>query len=589
MRGNLEFYERIRNTIKVSHIVRQRFVLNRKGNEYTGLCPFHDEKTPSFTVNDIKKFYHCFGCGAHGDVIKFLSETNSIAYKDAAIKIASDNGIEIPKISVEQEREYEEADRIYHILKLAADFFQSNLNQQTTEYLKRRGVSKDSINSFSLGFAENKDTLEQFFQKKSVPMSDLLRSGLFGKKENGKIYGIFKNRIMFPIYNIYNKIVGFGGRAFGDSMPKYINSPETLVFKKSEVMYGENVAISQSYKDNYFIIVEGYMDVIALHQAGFKNAVASLGTAVTEKHIQKLWRSADEIIVSLDGDKAGIRASNRLINMVLPNISANKTLSFIEMPYDLDPDDFIKDKGADAFKILTDKRIGMSEMIWKMEFEGKIFKNAESKSSLENKLNGYTSQIQDSSLRYNFSRYFKDMFWNHLVRKNGKKQREVQNSEKLLAPEKYSEIDYMERIICAFFVKFPHIISSIEHEIEFQNDELNELKNWIIELIEEDKNIDAGLISDRIKNSRFSSSFLVSSLSDILFLDYEILNKESVNHEVFFKWLYKKHYLLLLKEECAKMLSSNAYEDQSRSASYLEEIRQVSEEINRLSTNFIDN
>ena len=469
MRIPLEFYNHLRNAIRISDVIRQHLVLTRKGNEHLGLCPFHDEKTPSFTVNDSKKFYHCFGCSAHGDVIRFVSEINGISYKEAAIKIANNNGVELPKMSTAQEQKYKQADQIYNILNLASEFFQKNIDKNTIKYLKTRGITSSSIAKFSIGFAPGGGLLEKFFQQKSLPLKDLLKSGLFGKKEDGRIYEVFNKRIMFPIRNVYNKIVGFGGRVMNDTMPKYINSPETMVFKKSEVMYGENVATGQSYKDNYSIIVEGYMDVITLHQDGFKQAVASLGTSVTEKQIQKLWRSADELIACLDGDSPGVRASGRLINTVLPQISAGKIMSFIEMPNGVDPDELIKNKGSSAFKLLLDRRVGFSEMIWKKEFNGKSFRTAESKALLEKKLNEYIFQIQDDSLKDNFRRYFKDMIWNNLVRKKSKKESVVGNSEKLFDSKKYSEIEYMENAICSFIIEFPNLIRHLDHNIQFQD------------------------------------------------------------------------------------------------------------------------
>ncbi len=589
MRIPLEFYNHLRNTIRISDVVRQRLVLTRKGNEYLGICPFHDEKTPSFTVNDVKRFYHCFGCSAHGDVIRFVSETNGISYKEAAIKVANDNGIELPKMSAAQEQKYEETDQIYNILNLAAEFFQSNVDKPTIEYLKKRGVTSNSIESFSIGFAPGGGLLEKFFQQKSIPLKDLLKSGLFGKKEDGRIYEVFNRRIMFPIRNVYNKVVGFGGRAVLDAMPKYINSPETMVFKKSEVMYGENVATGQSYKDNYSIIVEGYMDVIALHQAGFKQAVASLGTSVTEKHIQKLWRSADEIVACLDGDSAGVRASGRLINMSLPQISADKIMSFIEVPKEIDPDDLIKNKGANAFKLLLDSRIGLSEMIWKMEFKGKSFRTAESKSLLEKKLNEYSFQIQDDSLKANFRRYFKDMIWNNLIRKKSKKESVSGNSDKLFDSKKYSEIEYMENAICSFIIKFPDLMRNLDHNIQFQDADLDEFKNWIVDLVRDHDNVDKDLIANKVKNTRFYDRFLVLSPSDILFIDYAFLNDESIDREQVFEWLHKKHYLLLLKNEYVNVLNSSAYDEQSKTMSYLEEIRRVTKELDNLSDNFINN
>ena len=354
-------------------------------------------------------------------------------------------------------------------------------------------------------------------------------------------------------------------------------------------MYGENVATGQSYKDNYSIIVEGYMDVIALHQAGFKQAVASLGTSVTEKHIQKLWRSADEIIACLDGDSAGIRASGRLINMALPQISADKIISFIEVPKGVDPDDLIKNKGSTAFKSLLDSRIGLSEMIWKMEFSGKSFRTAESKSLLEKKLNEYSFQIQDDSLKANFRRYFKDMIWNNLVRKKSKKESVVGNSKKLFDSKKYSEIEYMENAICSFMIKFPNLMRNLDHNIQFQDADLDEFKNWIVELVEDHDDVDKDLITDKVKNTRFYDRFLVLSSSDILFIDYAFLNDESIDREQVFEWLHKKHYLLLLKNEYVNVLNSSAYDEQSKTMSYLEEIRRVTKELDNLSSNFINN
>ena len=506
MRLSLEFYDHLRNSLRISNIIRQRVILTKKGNEYSGVCPFHDEKTPSFTVNDAKKFYHCFGCGAHGDVIRFASETSGISYKEAAIKLANDNGIDLPKISAAEERRYQESDQVYEILNLAAEFFQQNLDRSSIEYLRQRGVTEKSISDFSIGYAPGEKLLEKFFEQKSIPLKDLLKSGLFGKKEDGRIYEVFNKRIMFPIRNIYNKIVGFGGRAVGDSMPKYINSPETIVFKKSEVMYGENTATGQSYKDNYSIVVEGYMDVIALHQAGFKQAVASLGTSVTEKHIQKLWRSADEIIACLDGDSAGIRARGRLINMAAPQISADKIISFIELPVNVDPDDLVNEHGKLAFQRLLDKRISLSEIIWKTEFSGRVFRTAESRSMLEKKLNDYVALIQDSSLRTNYKQYFKEMIWNHLIRRKSKKDVSFTNSDQVSSSKKYSEIEYLESAICSFILKFPHLVYNFEDNIQFQDSALDDFKSWIVGIVNDNDDADINLITDKVKNVYFCAN-----------------------------------------------------------------------------------
>lgn len=594
MRITLEFYNHIRDNVRVSDIVRQRLVLTKKGGEYLGVCPFHNEKTPSFTVNDAKRFYHCFGCSAHGDVMRFVSETNGISYKEAAIKIAGDNGIELPKLSAAEEQRYEETDHIYKTLELAMQFFVSNLTDDTKKYLVKRGLSPESVESFAIGYAPGGGALERFFESKSIPLKDLLKAGLVGRKEDGRIYEIFNKRIMFPIKNIYNKVVGFGGRSIGDNMPKYINSPETIVFKKGETMYGENIATGYSYKDNYSIIVEGYMDVVALHQAGFKQAVASLGTSVTDRHIQKLWRSGDEIVACLDGDNAGIRASTRLIDMALPHIAPNKIISFVQLPTGLDPDDVLKKSGTKAFSQILSQRLGLSEMIWKHAYAGKNFKTAESKAALEQKLSEYCKQIEDKSLQANFRRYFKDMVWNNLISKKSSVQNKAVISKELIAAKQYSEIEVLEHSICALLTQYPEVISNLELrdsiiEVQLKDKNLNDFKDALLDITEHPQQEMASWIESKIKTTSFYDTYLVLSSPDVLFLDLTFLNKQSVDSSQIFGWLCKKHYLLLLKQEYVDALKDSVDDVQSKAFSYLQEIQKVSKELRQLSDKFINN
>ena len=478
---SIEFYNQLRSAIRVSDIVRNKVILTRKGHEYTGVCPFHDEKTPSFSVNDSKKFYHCFGCGAHGDVIRFVAETEGMRYRDAAIKVAQDHNIPLPTISPEQGRIYEEADRLHNILDLANQYFIANLSPEIRKYLSNRGIADQTIKDFGIGYAPGNGALEKFFTQKMIPVKDLVKSGLFGKRDDGKIYEIFNKRVMFPIKNFYSKIVGFGGRAIGEGiMPKYINSPETPIFKKSEVMFGENTATSFSYKDNYAILVEGYMDVIALHQANFKQAVASLGTAVTEAHMQKLWRICDEIIICLDGDNAGMRASSRIINLALPHITAEKSVSFIKLPTGLDPDDLIKSQGRAGFNTALINRVGLSEMIWETETQGKEFKTPEFRAALEKKFETYCALINDSSLKINYKRYFKDMLWQNIfTRKKGGIKQENNSNGILFSVPSYTEIEFVEKAICALLLKFPDSFIEIVETTKLCDFKLNQLKDLI--------------------------------------------------------------------------------------------------------------
>ena len=592
----LEFYNYLRQQVRISETIRQKTFLTKKGNEYLGICPFHSEKTPSFTVNDTKKFYHCFGCGAHGDIIKFVAETNGLSYKEAAIKIAAENSIELPKMTAVQKKEYEEADQIYNVLELASAYFAGEVTKEVEEYLLSRSINKNVKEQFCIGYAPGKGSLIRYFEKKNISLKILLDSGLVGKKEDGRIYEVFTNRIMFPIRNIYNKIVGFGGRVIGDALPKYINSPETLVFKKSETMYGENIATSASYKKNYSIVVEGYMDVIALNSIGINEAVASLGTSVTDKHLQKLWRSGDEIIICLDGDNAGRRASSRLIDIALSMIASDKKLSFISLPDSKDPDDIIKSGGVGLFNKLISERVDLSRVIWLNEYKGKTFSSAESRAELEKKLEIICTQIKDKTLASNFRRYFKDQMWQNLY-SNGRVQNSFKQTNKTYIAnnddKKYTEMEVLELSLCGFIIKFPHILKNprireFVADLVLSCDDFNEFKEWCINQIDEYDNINKDKMEELAKKTRFYDSFLVLSDPKENFLDTIFIEKNQADCELIFDLLSKKHYLLLLKQEYIYMMNSTKEEVRLKAPSYLKEIQETSKELTKLNEFFIN-
>lgn len=592
----VEFYNYLREQIRTSDIVKQKVSLTKKGNEYLGICPFHSEKTPSFTVNDSKRFYHCFGCGVHGDIIKFVAETTGLSYKEAAVKIAQENSIELPKMSADQQKEYDEADQIYNVLELASAYFTDQIDKEVEGYLLARGITKNIKEQFSIGYAPGKGLLIKYFEKKSIPLKILLSSGLVGKKEDGKIYEVFNNRIIFPIRNTYNRVVGFGGRVIGDGMPKYINSPETLVFKKSETMYGENTAISASYKKNYSIVVEGYMDVIALHQAGINEAVASLGTSVTEKHLQKLWRSGEEIIICLDGDKAGQRASRRLIDIALPIIAYDKKISFVTLPNSKDPDEVIKSEGIELFNKLLAERINLSEAIWLHEYGGKTFSSAESKAVLENTLDTVCLQIKDKVLSANFRRYFKEQMWQKLYNKKGARNGLKKNNKTYIGSngdKEYTEMEVLELSLCSFIIKFPGLlkiarIREFVSDLTLSSPDFNEFKEWYISQIDMYDDIDENRTKELAEKTGFYESFLVLSDPKKIFLDTIFIEKNKANCELIFDLLSKKYYLLSLKQEYINIINSNKEEVRLKAPSYLKEIQETSKQLSKLSEFFIN-
>ncbi|HJD55173.1 MAG TPA: DNA primase [Rickettsia endosymbiont of Pyrocoelia pectoralis] len=587
MRVTPEFYELLRNRINVSDVVRQKVLLTRKSGNYVGLCPFHQEKTPSFTVNDSKRFFYCFGCKAAGDVIKFTSNISGLSYSESAIKLATDYGIEIPKLTEKQKELYEESDEILNILELANKFFRSQLTPEILNYLYARNITEQTIKEFSIGFAPRNNKFENFFRDKNISNIQLGKAGLIGKRENGEIYNLFSNRITIPIRNIYNKIVGFGGRVIGEALPKYLNSPETVIFQKSEILYGEHKAISSSYKKNYSILVEGYFDVIALHQAGFSEAVASLGTSVTENHLHKLWRAGDEIIVCLDGDNAGIKASIRVINLALPLINSDKKISFIRLPSGLDPDDAVNKNGADFFAKLIDKRISLSEMIWHIEYSGKNFKTAEEKAGLEKNLKDYSAKILDSNLRASYYRFFKDQIWQNLVTKQQKTT--PKNLNLLPSSPEYSELEMLEYAFCALLVKFPQImqeeeVSNFIFNLSFNNKQLEEFRNWYLrEIIEND--VELGKIGSIVEKTSFFDIFLLLSEADNLFLSISF-NKDNPRLDLLWQWLHKKYYLVNLQQEYTYTISN--LDDHEKILFYKEEILKTANELRILNESFIN-
>lgn len=588
MRIPLEFYEILRTRINLSDVVRKKVVLTKKSGNYLGLCPFHVEKSPSFTVNDAKRFYYCFGCTVHGDVIKFVASLSGLSYKEAAIKLANDYSIELPKLTESQQKLHEESDELLDILEMAERFFTSQLSQEVCSYLYDRGISKEAIKEFSIGFAPPDKELQKFFKKKSISLQKLQKAGLVGKRDDGIIYEIFYNRIIFPIRNIYNKVIGFGGRVLGNGLPKYLNSPETILFQKNETLYGENNAISVAYKKNHSILVEGYLDVIALHQAGFKETVASLGTAVTENHLQKLWRAGDEIALCLDGDMAGIKATQRVINLVLPLINGNKKISFVILPGGSDPNDIVNKNGAKEFAQIFDKRINLSEMIWRSEYEGKSFVTPEDKAILEKNLEDYCKQIKDRTLSHNYYRYFKDQIWQNLIKRQSKGG--AKSSNVIFSVPDYSEIEMLEQVFCIMLVKFPEIVKKQETKdflltLNFQNKMLEAFRDWYFAEIISNDILDQENIIDLAERAGFYKTFSVLSKPNNLFLDLSF-NKNDIDSDLLWQWLHKKHHLILLKQEYISIIQNGSDEELKKAILYREEIMRVSKELYNLNESF---
>ena len=352
MRYSDDIIEEVRSKNDIVDVVSQYVRLTKKGNSYFGLCPFHNEKTPSFSVTPGKQMYYCFGCGAGGNVFNFIMEYENYTFGEALKHLADRAGVELPKIEYSREvrQKAQEKAELLEINKQAAQYFYYQLRtekgQTGLDYLKNRGLSEETMRKFGLGYSDRAGGgLYRYLKAKGYPDDRLRESGLFNVDERHGMYDKFWNRVIFPIMDVNNRVIGFGGRVMGDAKPKYLNSPETKIFDKSRNLYGLNIA--RTTRKKYLILCEGYMDVISMHQAGFTNAVASLGTALTSGHASLLKRYTQEVLLLYDSDEAGIRAALRGIP-ILREAGVNSRVVSLK-PYK-DPDEFIRNMGPEAFE-----------------------------------------------------------------------------------------------------------------------------------------------------------------------------------------------------------------------------------------------
>ena len=382
------FVQEVLSRTDIVDVVSRHVALKRGGANLLGLCPFHGEKSPSFTVSPTKQFYHCFGCGAHGDAIGFLIQRAGLPFVDAVRELAQAAGLQIPQIrqtEQEQQREAqarEQRSRLTEVLSRAAGHFQEQLraNPRAVDYLKRRGLDGRVAKRFELGYApDGWRTLAGVFPRYDDPV--LGEAGLVVTQgedtDNPKRYDRFRDRIMFPIRSVKGEVIGFGGRVIDQGEPKYLNSPETPLFVKGRELYGQYENRAGVRERGFALVVEGYMDVVALAQHGVANALATLGTACTDEHVRKLLRFTDHVVFSFDGDAAGRRAAARALQVVLPHVGDLRSFRFLFLPDEHDPDSFIRERGAQAFDEALTGAIPLSRQFCLQAAEGCDLESAE--------------------------------------------------------------------------------------------------------------------------------------------------------------------------------------------------------------------
>lgn len=417
------FLDELRARTSIAQVVGRKVQWDtRKSNPGKGdmwaPCPFHNEKTASFHVEDSKGFYYCFGCQAKGDAIGFVKETENVGFMEAVEILAREAGMTMPARDPQAAEKADRQTKLADVTELAARWFGLQLKtaagSSARDYLAGRGLDEAAQRHWEIGFAP--DTWQGLWDAligKGISEELILGAGLAKPSDRGgKPYDTFRGRIMFPIRDARGRVIGFGGRAMAaDAKAKYLNSPETTLFDKGRSLYNVKGARVAAGKGQPLLVAEGYMDVIALHGAGFGAAVAPLGTAVTETQLQMMWRIAGEPIVMLDGDAAGKRAALRMIDLALPMLEAGRSLRFALLPEGQDPDDLIKSSGAGAVQKLIDDAVPMVQLLWQRETEGKVFDSPERKAALDRALREKIALIKDPGLRSHYGQEVKDLRW----------------------------------------------------------------------------------------------------------------------------------------------------------------------------------
>ena len=482
------FLDELRSRICLSDVVGRKVQWDlRKSNQARGdmwaPCPFHQEKTASFHVDDNKGFYYCFGCQAKGDAIGFIKETENVNFIEAVEILASEVGLQMPDFDPKSKEKADRNKILLEIMEQSVNFFRLTLNsnqgKHALEYLKQRGLYADAIERFEIGFAPADQTiLTQKLIDKGYDLDAIIETGMSAKSDEGnRIYDRFRGRIMFPIRDSRGRCIAFGGRSLDPAArAKYLNSPETPLFDKGSNLYNLVSARSAVGKGEPLIVTEGYMDVIALDSGNFNGAIAPLGTAITEKQLQLMWRISPEPIIALDGDKAGLRAAYRLIDLSLPLLRTGKALRFSIMPEGKDPDDLIRNEGASVFKNLIDEAVPMVDLIWRRETEGRSFDSPERRAGLDKSLADAIALIKEKNLKNHYRDALFQARRQFFGRQNTGKtefksnsrvmpQSDTKSSFLVAADEKTVSAQIRESTIIAVLMSFPELIEIFYDEL----------------------------------------------------------------------------------------------------------------------------
>lgn len=524
------FLDEIRSRITLSDSIGKRIKVTRAGREFKACCPFHKEKTPSFTINDDKQFYHCFGCGAHGDVIGFTMRHDNLSFIDAVEKLAAEAGLQMPKPDPEAVKKAERARDLYSLMdeatKWMEDQFYAPENEAVLNYMLERGLKRETLEAFRVGYAPNDgQALRAYLKGQGYSDKDMIDVGVLKTSTRGKEpYAFFRERVMFPVADRRGRVVAFGGRILPDHMrapdrgdftpPKYINSSDTALFDKGRMLYGEALARQAAGDGHSVIVTEGYMDVIAAHQGGFRGAVAPMGTALTEEQILSLWKMFmdDEKVPVLcfDGDNAGRRAASRACERVLPLLKPGQSVRFAFLPDGEDPDTLIRKQGAKAFRNVLEGAMSLFDFIWYTHTAGRNFETPEARAGVVKTLEQNVAQITDGDVQRHYKALLRDkvsetFFPRRSYNKGGKTPSLKRPGLKIRKPA-FTGDQLRARIFLATIVNHPYVFEEVEESLgrlEIADQRLDALRQTVISSLTMEPDLDR----DRLKTHLYDAGF----------------------------------------------------------------------------------
>lgn len=414
------FLDELRSRTTLSTLVQRTVPLKKAGREWKACCPFHQEKSPSFYVNDDKAMYHCFGCSAHGDAIRWMTDHRGLEFLEAVRELADAAGMDMPARDPQAAEREDRLDKARAVMERAALFYRECLNadnpaaEEARVYLNSRGIGGAEVEAFSIGFAPRSrrgDRPPLATRLRDVPDNALLELGLVRRRDHtNEIYDFFRGRIMIPIHDARGRVIGFGGRILGEGEPKYLNSPDTPLFDKGRTIFNLHRALPASRRSGRFVVVEGYMDVIAMTRAGVADCGAPNGTALTRHQLEEIWRRSPNPLLFFDGDNAGQQAAGRAARLALPHLAPNRTLSFVSAPAGQDPDDILRDRGAAALSQLLEHPRGVVDVLWEQEISGARLSMPEGRAALLENVGKLAAQIEHKALSLEYLHEFKQRF-----------------------------------------------------------------------------------------------------------------------------------------------------------------------------------